>query len=128
VSWLFYFSLIPPNVFIPVAWRARRLGLALATGAMVYHFLASMPVFETAGILGEAGVKAALLVVHPRVWRGRNRAPGHRLSGRPDAGSRRSKRAGPRGLPAPDSGALRQLLRLRALIGLARYRRPYAQR
>jgi len=51
VSWLSYSSLIPPNVFILVAvmgilvaWRARRLGLALATGAMVCLFLVSMPV------------------------------------------------------------------------------------
>jgi len=56
MSWLSYSSLIPPNLFILVAmigviaaWRAKRLGLALATGAVGCLYLVSMPVL--AGLL-----------------------------------------------------------------------------
>jgi len=51
VSWLSYSSLIPPNLFIligtagvVIAWRKKRLGLALATAAIGCLYLVSMPV------------------------------------------------------------------------------------
>ncbi len=51
MSWLSYSSLIPPNLFIligtagvVIAWRKKRLGLALATGAIGCLYLVSMPV------------------------------------------------------------------------------------
>jgi uncharacterized SAM-binding protein YcdF (DUF218 family) len=51
VSWLSYSSLIPRNLFIligtagvVIAWRKKRFGLALATGAIGCLYLVSMPV------------------------------------------------------------------------------------
>ncbi len=51
MSWLSYSSLIPPNLFIligtagvVIAWRKKRFGLALATGAIGCLYLVSMPV------------------------------------------------------------------------------------
>jgi uncharacterized SAM-binding protein YcdF (DUF218 family) len=51
VSWLSFSSLIPPNLFIligtagvVIAWRKKRFGLALATGAIGCLYLVSMPV------------------------------------------------------------------------------------
>jgi uncharacterized SAM-binding protein YcdF (DUF218 family) len=56
VSWLSYSSLIPPNLFILaamigiiLAWRRRRLWLAIATGAIGCLYVVAMPV--TAGLL-----------------------------------------------------------------------------
>jgi len=56
VSWLSYSSLIPPNLFILlsmigvlIAWRWKRLGLAVATAAIGGLYLVAMPV--TAGLL-----------------------------------------------------------------------------
>jgi uncharacterized SAM-binding protein YcdF (DUF218 family) len=56
VAWLSYSSLIPPNLFIllamigvAIAWRRKRLGLAIATAATSCLYLFSMPVL--AGLL-----------------------------------------------------------------------------
>jgi uncharacterized SAM-binding protein YcdF (DUF218 family) len=51
VSWISYSALIPPNLFIlaaaagiVVAWRTKRLGIALATAAIGCLYIVSMPV------------------------------------------------------------------------------------
>jgi uncharacterized SAM-binding protein YcdF (DUF218 family) len=56
VAWLSYSSLIPPNLFILlamigvlIAWRRKKLGLAVATAAIGLLYLGAMPV--TAGLL-----------------------------------------------------------------------------
>jgi uncharacterized SAM-binding protein YcdF (DUF218 family) len=51
LKWISYSSLVPPNLFlllaligVVVAWRWRRGGLALATAAVVFLYLAALPI------------------------------------------------------------------------------------
>lgn len=69
MSWISYSSLIPPNLFlllamigVVAAWRARRLGLALATAAVGCLYLASLPIVA-GSLIGS--VEALAAARHP---------------------------------------------------------------
>ena len=83
MSWLSYSSLIPPNLFILAAmigvlaaWRTRRLGLAMATGAMGCLYLVSMPVLADLLIRSAEAVGGAPALPSGMRDRGYHRALG----------------------------------------------------